>query len=77
MEDNAGFGVGFSMLTPFFDFDVTNLARNQQVSFRFEADFAVLLIAATVGGAVGLLGGALPSARAADLDSVTALRGGG
>lgn len=55
---------------------VTNLATNQQVNFRFEADLAVLVIAAAVGALVGLLGGALPSARAARLDVVTALRGG-
>jgi ABC-type antimicrobial peptide transport system permease subunit len=64
------------MLTPFFDFSITNLATNQQVNFRFEPDVQVLLIAAAVGVAVGLLGGALPSARAARLDRVTALRGG-
>jgi putative ABC transport system permease protein len=72
----AAFGVGFSLLTPFFDFSITNIATNQQVNFRFEPDVAVLLIAAQVGVLVGLLGGALPSARAAGLDPVAALRGG-
>lgn len=72
----AAFGVAFSLLTPFFDFSVTNMATNQQVNFRFEPDFAVLLIAVAVAVLVGLLGGALPSARAARLDPVAALRGG-
>ena len=72
----AAFGVGFSMLTPLFDFSITNIGTNQQVSFRFEPDAAVLLIAAAVGLLVGVLGGALPSARAARFDPVTALRGG-
>jgi putative ABC transport system permease protein len=70
----AAFGVGFSLLTPFFDFSITNLATNQEVSFRFEPDASVVLIAAAVAVAVGLLGGALPSIRAARLDLITALR---
>jgi ABC-type antimicrobial peptide transport system permease subunit len=72
----AAFGAALSMLTPLFDFSITNLATNQQVNFRFEPGFSVLLIAVAVGALVGLLGGALPSARAARLDPVTALRGG-
>jgi putative ABC transport system permease protein len=72
----AAFGVGFSLLTPLLDFSITNIATNQQVNFRFEPDAAVLLIAASVGLLVGLLGGALPSAHAARFDPVTALRGG-
>jgi putative ABC transport system permease protein len=72
----AAFGAALSMLTPLFDFSITNMATNQQVNFRFEPDVAVLLIAVAVGALVGVLGGALPSARAAHIDPVAALRGG-
>lgn len=70
-------GVAMSMLTPFFDFSTTNLITTQEVNFRFQPDAGVALIAAAVALVVGLLGGALPSLRAARLDPVTALRGGG
>jgi hypothetical protein len=42
-------------------------------NFRFQPELGVLAIAALV---VGLLGGALPSIRAARVDPVIALRGG-
>lgn len=71
----AAFGVGLALLTPFFDFSITNIGTNQQVNFRFEPDAALLLIASAAGMVVGLLGGALPSALAARVDPVTALRG--
>lgn len=69
-------GVGMSMLTPFLDFSTTNFSTNQEVTFRFQPEAGVALIAAGVALVVGLLGGALPSIRAARLDPVTALRGG-
>jgi putative ABC transport system permease protein len=72
----AAVGVALSMLTPFFDFSTLNLTTNQEVAFRFQPEAAVALIAAAVAVVVGLLGGALPSIRAARLDPVAALRGG-
>jgi putative ABC transport system permease protein len=71
----AVLGVGLSMLTPFLDFSTTNLTTNQEVSFRFQPELGVALIAVAVALVVGLLGGALPSIRAARLDPVAALRG--
>jgi putative ABC transport system permease protein len=72
----AAVGVAFSMLTPLLDFRTMNLATNQEVNFRFEPELGVLVIASAVALVVGLLGGALPSIRAARVDPVTALRGG-
>lgn len=72
----AVLGVALSMLTPLFDFSTINLTTNQEVNFRFQPEAAVALIAVTVALVVGLLGGALPSLRAARLDPVAALRGG-
>jgi putative ABC transport system permease protein len=72
----AAAGVALAMLTPFFNFSTLNLTTNQEVAFRFQPEAAVALIAAAVAVVVGLLGGALPSIRAARLDPVAALRGG-
>jgi putative ABC transport system permease protein len=72
----AVLGVGLSLLTPFLDFSTLNLSTNQEVTFRFQPEASVLLIASAVALVVGLLGGALPSVRAARLDPVVALRGG-
>jgi putative ABC transport system permease protein len=72
----AALGVAFSLLTPLFDFGTTNPATSQQVGFHFQPHPSVLVIALAVALVVGLLGGALPSIRAARLDPVTALRGG-
>ena len=69
-------GVSLSMLTPLLDFSTTNISTNQEVTFGFQPQPTVALIAAAVALVVGLLGGALPSIRAARLDPVTALRGG-
>jgi putative ABC transport system permease protein len=69
-------GLGLSMLTPFFDFSTVNLNTNQEVTFRFQPEPVVVLIAVGVALVVGLLGGALPSIRAARLDPVVALRSG-
>jgi ABC-type antimicrobial peptide transport system permease subunit len=64
------------MLTPLLDFRTMNFATNQEVNFRFEPELGILAIAAAVALVVGLLGGALPSIRAARVDPVIALRGG-
>lgn len=71
----AALGVALSLLTPLFDFRTLNLSTNQEVSFRFQPEATIALIAAAVAAFVGLLGGALPSIRAARLDPVVALRG--
>jgi putative ABC transport system permease protein len=72
----AALGVSLSMLTPLCDFRTINLTTNQEVSFRFQPEASVALIATGVALIVGLIGGALPSIRAALLDPVVALRGG-
>lgn len=72
----AALGVAFSLLTPLYDFGTTNPATSQQVQFHFQPEPSVIVIAFVVALVVGLLGGALPSIRAARLDPVTALRGG-
>jgi putative ABC transport system permease protein len=72
----AAVGVVLSMLTPLLDFRTMNFSTNQEVTFRFEPELGVLAIAAGVALVVGLLGGALPSIRAARVDPVIALRGG-
>jgi putative ABC transport system permease protein len=72
----AALGVALSMLTPFLNFSTLNLSTNQEVAFRFQPELGVALIATAVAAVGGLLGGALPSIRAARLDPVAALRGG-
>jgi len=72
----AALGVGMSMLTPLFDFSTTNFSTNQDVTFRFQPQPGVVIIAATVALLAGLLGGALPAIRAARLDPVQAMRAG-
>lgn len=71
----AAIGVGMSMVTPLFDFSTTNITTNQEVSFRFQPEPSILLIAVGVALVIGVFGGAFPSIRASRLDPVAALRG--
>ena len=49
---------------------------DEPFELHFQPEPSVIVIAFVVALVVGLLGGALPSIRAARLDPVTALRGG-
>jgi putative ABC transport system permease protein len=69
-------GLGMSLLTPLFDFSSTNISTTQEVTFHFQPEPTIALIALGVALLVGLLGGAVPSIRAARIDPVVALRGG-